>query len=69
MSDIDLKGSSLIPLVQEIMWAPSSTMGVILFTIFSNIKLGVAIKTIFASLTTESKFSEASILEDSLSSG
>ena len=44
-------------------------MGVILFTIFSNIKLGVAIRTIFASLTTDSNFSEASIFDDNYSSG
>jgi hypothetical protein len=69
MSDIDLNGSNLIPLVQEIIWAPSSTMGAILFTIFSNIRLGVAIRTIFESLTTESNFSEASILDDNWSSG
>jgi len=65
MSDIDLKGSNLIPFVQEIIWAPSSTIVVILFTIFSNIKLGVAIRTIFAFFTTDSKLSEASILDES----
>ena len=44
-------------------------MGVILFTIFSNIKLGVAMRTIFAFLITDSNFSEASILDDNWSSG
>ena len=64
ISDIDLKGSHLIPLVQDITWAPSSTNGEILLTIFSNIILGVAINMIFDFLMTDFKFSEASILDD-----
>ena len=66
---IVLKGLCLIPLVHEITAILESINGAILFTIVSNIKLGVAIKINLALETTSLRSSDAVILFESWSSG
>ena len=69
ISDMDLNGFNLIPLVQEIICEPSSIIGLIRSIIVSKITLGVAINTNDELFITSSNFSEASIFGDNCNSG